>query len=129
MDAVKICAGIGGFLSVFVSVVMFCDFWKYVPGLYPVWFGLRRWIGHAAYDGSPETYGMVFRGHDSVELVKDPLMARIVRDYKSAYRRLREEGKDKLAAREQALRWVRANLPKNRHQDWPYGDIVQGESP
>jgi hypothetical protein len=128
MDAVKVCAGIGGFLSVFVSLVMFCDFWRHVPGLYRVWFGLRRWIGHATYHGSPETYELVFEGHDSVELVKDPLMARTVRDYKTTYRRLRDSGNDRRAAREQALRYVRDNLPKHRHADWPYGRLVQGKS-
>lgn len=128
MDAVRVCAGIGGFLSVFVSVVMFCDFWRHIPGLYGVWFRLRRWIGHAAYDGSPETYELVFKSHDSVELVKDPVMARTVRDYKTAYRRLRDGGEEHRAACEQALRHVRANLPKHRHGDWPYGNLAQGES-
>jgi hypothetical protein len=127
MDAVKICAGFGGVLSVLVSVVMFCDFWKHVPGLFRLWFCLRRWVGHAAYDGSPETYGLVFKGHDSVELVRDPVMARTVGDYKRAYRHLRQNGKDCLEAREQALARVRANLPKHRHANWPYGNLAQGE--
>ncbi|MBY3157192.1 hypothetical protein HFO56_33245 [Rhizobium laguerreae] len=127
MDAVKICAVIGGVLSALVSVVMFCDFWRHVPGLYRVWFRLRRWIGHAAYDGSPETYEMVFKSYDSVELVKDPVMARLVRDYKTSYRRLRSAGHDHLAASEQAFGSVRANLPKHLHANWPYGNLAQGE--
>lgn len=118
--------GVGITASALIVVVQFCDFWRSIPGCYNTWFRLRRWTGHAAYDGSPETYDLVFRNAASVELVKDPEMARHVRDYKQSYRHLRDQGNDICAAREKAIRRLRAVLPQHRHEDWPYARLAGG---
>lgn len=116
--------GFGITASALVLVVQFCDFWRSIPGCYNIWFRLRRWTGHAAYDGSPETYDLVFKDASSLKLIRDPEMARHVRDYKESYRHQREQGKDVRAAHEQALRRLRVVLPKHRHADWPYGGLA-----
>lgn len=128
MSAVQLSIGFGVLASALLVIVLFCDFWRHIPRCHGIWFGLRRWTGHAAFDGSPEAYDMVFRNAGSVELVRDPEMARQVRDFKLSYRYARECGDDRAKAYETALKRLRAVLPESRHADWPYGNILEQAS-
>lgn len=124
MNALQLYIGFGCLASALLVVALFCDFWRHIPRCYGFWFRLRRWSGHAAFDGSPENYDIVFRNAGSVELVRDPLMARQVRDFKTSYRYARDRGEDHAKAYDTALRRLRVALPEHRHADWPYGHIV-----